>query len=140
MREIKYIVFHCTATSQQTNIASIKNYWRNVLKWKNNGYHILIDAGGNAHQLTFLNEIANGVAGYNKHSIHVAYIGGVDKQGKAMDNRTMAQKAMMLQVYKRLKKQYPDAVAKGHRDFPGVKKDCPSFDVKLWLKQFGLNN
>ena len=28
----------------------------------------------------------------------------------------------------------PDAEILGHRDLPNVHKDCPSFDVKRWLK------
>jgi len=28
-----------------------------------------------------------------------------------------------------LKEDYPDARVVGHRDLPGVKKDCPCFDV-----------
>lgn len=27
----------------------------------------------------------------------------------------------------------------GHRDFPGVKKECPSFDVRTWLKTVDLD-
>jgi hypothetical protein len=27
---------------------------------------------------------------------------------------------------------YPQAEVLGHRDIPGVKKDCPSFNVKEW--------
>jgi N-acetylmuramoyl-L-alanine amidase len=30
----------------------------------------------------------------------------------------------------RLKQQYPQAQIQGHRDFPFVKKACPSFDAR----------
>ena len=46
MREIKYIVIHCTATPQDTKIQSIISYWSKVLGWKNNGYHFIIDKNG----------------------------------------------------------------------------------------------
>jgi len=43
-----------------------------------------------------------------------------------------------MEIVKELKEQFPKAIICGHRDFAGVKKDCPSFDVKKWLKEVGL--
>lgn len=80
----------------------------------------------------------NGVAGHNATSIHISYIGGVDKNNKPVDNRTIGQRITMLQLLKVLKEDYPTAVICGHRDFAGVKKACPSFDVATWLKTVGL--
>lgn len=134
MRTIKYIVLHCTATPQNTTIESIKNYWKNVLKWKNPGYHYMIKANGEVVNTLPIDQIANGVAGYNTPSIHISYIGGVDAKGQPLDNRTQAQKESQIQLLKALKQKFPNAIIKGHRDFPGVKKACPSFDVKTWLK------
>lgn len=76
--------------------------------------------------------------GYNANSIHISYIGGVDANGKAVDNRTEAQKRTQIRLLKRLKKQFPTAIILGHRDFPGVIKECPSFDVKEWIKTFDI--
>ena len=128
MREIKYIVVHCTATPQNTSVESIKRYWRENLKWSNVGYHRLIDASGKIHILSEYNKPTNGVAGYNANSIHISYIGGVNGK-KAVDNRTEAQKATMLELLKELKRLYPNAKIQGHRDFPNVKKACPSFNA-----------
>lgn len=130
MREIKYIVLHCTATPQNTTIESIRNYWKNVLKWKNVGYHFIIDRAGNFTKLADLKTITNGVKGYNKNSIHIAYIGGIDDKGRAIDNRTIGQKYQILYLLRRLKTAYPLAKIMGHRDFPNVKKACPCFDAK----------
>lgn len=130
MRPIKYIVIHCTATDQNAKIESIINYWRKVLKWKNNGYHYVIDQHGNHTKLTPLDQIANGVKNYNKYSVHLAYIGGVDKFGNAIDNRTLQQKEKLLYLIRQLKRENPNAIIQGHRDFPAVKKDCPCFDAK----------
>jgi N-acetylmuramoyl-L-alanine amidase len=74
------------------------------------------------------------VAGHNANSIHVSYIGGVDSKGKALDTRTLEQKSSMLLLLRKLRLKYPDAVICGHRDFPGVKKDCPSFDARKEYK------
>lgn len=129
MRTIKYIVIHCTATSQDAKVEGIINYWRKVLKWKNNGYHYMIDKNGNHTKITELNQIANGVKNYNKYSIHISYIGGIDSKGNAIDNRTIQQKDKLLYLCRELKRQFPNAIIKGHRDFPNVKKDCPCFNA-----------
>lgn len=139
MRDVKYIVLHCTATPQTTTVESIQNYWRNDLGWKNPGYHYIIKSDGEIVNLLPIDKIANGVKGYNSVSIHIAYIGGVEKMhGKAIDNRTEAQKKSQIRLIRILNAKYPDAEIKGHRDFPKVNKDCPSFDVKTWLKTVGL--
>lgn len=125
---------HCTATPQNTTIDSIKNYWKNVLGWKNPGYHYMIKASGEIVNTFPIDQVSNGVAGYNTPSIHIAYIGGVDAKNKAIDNRTPAQITSQIQILKELKAKFPNAEIKGHRDFPKVKKDCPCFDVRTWLK------
>lgn len=130
MRQIKYIVLHCTATQPRTSVTAITNYWKNTLKWRSPGYHYLIDSTGYEHDLLSEDKIANGVAGYNAVSIHVSYIGGIDKKGKPMDTRTPQQKDALRSRLHALKTRYPDAIIQGHRDFPGVKKACPSFDAK----------
>jgi N-acetylmuramoyl-L-alanine amidase len=129
MRNITHIVVHCTATPQTTTVASIQRYWRENLKWKSPGYHFLIEANGTIHNLQPINLPSNGVAGHNANSIHVSYIGGVNGQ-KAVDNRTEAQKTALLTILTDLKKQFPNAIIQGHRDFPKVAKTCPSFDAK----------
>lgn len=135
-RNIKFIVVHCTATPTNTSIESIKSYWKNNLKWQNNGYHYIIQRDGTVVQITDELKIANGVAGYNTASIHLSYIGGVDKNDKPLDNRTPAQKEAMFNLIIKLSNKYPQAEIKGHRDFPNVHKACPSFDVKQWLKNY----
>jgi N-acetylmuramoyl-L-alanine amidase len=130
MREIKYLVVHCTATPQNAKVDNIKRYWRENLKWKSSGYHKIIDKDGNVTTLANDNEICNGVAGYNKVSLHVSYIGGVGISGKGLDNRTEQQKEALLEVLKEWRLKYPKAIIQGHKDFPNVTKECPSFDAK----------
>ena len=130
MREIKYLAVHCTATPQTATVSSIQSYWRNVLKWKMPGYHFIIKPDGEVVQLLEIEKVSNGVKGFNSVSINISYIGGVDGQNKPIDNRTPAQKKALLDLLKKLKKQFPKAVIQGHRDFPEVKKACPSFNAK----------
>jgi N-acetylmuramoyl-L-alanine amidase len=135
-RNIKYIVVHCTATQPDATIDAIKHYWKEKLGWHNNGYHYIIKRDGVVENITHEAMIANGVAGFNTASIHLSYIGGVDKNNKPIDNRTDAQKEAMFNLIVNLSHKYPQAEIKGHRDFPNVHKDCPSFDVKNWLKNY----
>jgi N-acetylmuramoyl-L-alanine amidase len=138
MRKIDFIVLHCTATPQDAKITSILNYWKNTLKWKNVGYHYIIEMDGKITQLAEESQVTNGVAGFNSNSIHISYIGGINLKGKPLDTRTPDQKYAMEVLVHKLKKKYPTAIVQGHRDFPKVAKACPSFDVKEWLKTINL--
>lgn len=131
MREIKYIVIHCTATPLNTTLQSIQNHWRNVLGWKSPGYHLLIAANGMIHELQPLEKPANGVRGYNAHSIHVSTIGG-----HKVDDRTAAQKDKLWFTIKALKAMYPNAEILGHRDFHNVAKSCPRYNAKEWFDTY----
>lgn len=136
-RKIKYIVIHCTATPPGTTIDSIKRYWKEVRGWGDTpGYHFLIERSGNVVQLLDEKKNSNGVYGHNAESINIAYMGGIDKDGKPQDNRTEAQKHAMFDKIIELTEKYPGALVLGHRDFPGVKKACPSFDVRKWLSEY----
>lgn len=126
MRNIKYLVAHCTATTKKTTIESIKKYWKDVNGWKQVGYHFIIKPNGVIVQLAPIEEITNGVKGFNSESIHISYIGGLK-----IDDRTDAQKASMLKLFKHHKELFPKAQILGHRDFPNVKKACPQFNAKI---------
>jgi N-acetylmuramoyl-L-alanine amidase len=131
-RPIKYIAIHCTATPQTATVASIQRYWKDSLGWSSPGYHFLIEPNGNTHQLLDFNGVANGVKGFNKESVHISYIGGVNKNGTPVDNRTDAQKKAILECINCIIDWSDNKclIIQGHRDFPNVKKACPSFDAK----------
>lgn len=136
MRIIRYIVVHCTASTPDATTEDIKRYWKEQLGWKNPGYHYLILRDGEIIELQDEAKIANGASGYNQISIHISYIGGIDKSGKPFDNRTNLQKHAMFDKLIELTEKYPGAKIVGHRDLPGVKKACPSFDVTAWLRGY----
>ena len=71
--------------------------------------------------------------------IAVAYEGGLDKNGHPADTRTEAQKITLEELLYSLAQDYPDATILGHRDLPGVKKECPCFDTKAWLKEIDFH-
>ncbi|MFK7113367.1 N-acetylmuramoyl-L-alanine amidase [Flavobacterium oreochromis] len=130
MRTIKYIAVHCTATAQTATIDKIQTYWREHLGWQSPGYHFIVKPNGEAVNLLSVDKVSNGVKGFNHETINISYIGGVDAKGNPFDNRTKEQKATLLKLLKDLKKQFPNAIIQGHRDFPNVKKACPSFNAK----------
>lgn len=144
-RTIKYIVLHCTATTQETSVKNILNYWQKHLKWKRPGYHYIVMPDGSIECLALPEELTNGVKGYNNCSIHVAWLGGIVKEGQkwvAADNRTWEQKCAMTRLLRKLHSEYPKAVLKGHRDLsPDLNGDgkiepyewvkaCPCFDAQ----------
>lgn len=130
MRDIKYIAVHCTAGPATQTTKAIKDYWKNNLGWKSVGYHYLINADGTIEQLAQESEVTNGVAGFNSVIVNISYKGGVDSNNKPKDTRTPQQKESILKLLKELKKRYPKAIIQGHKDFPNVKKACPSFEAK----------
>ncbi len=142
MRKITHIAVHCTATQQKTtSIASLKAHW-SALGWKKPGYHYVVMPSGKVEQLLDESQVSNGVQGYNSCLINVAYVGGIDNNGKAVDNRTEAQKAALYFLLEQLRFRYPQAVIQGHRDFsPDLNQDgkitsnefikqCPCFDAR----------
>ena len=131
-RNVNRLVFHCTATKQSATVKAIVNYWENNLGWKNPGYHIIVKPDGSWTQLLDFNGVSNGVAGINSTSIHISYIGGIDDNGKAFDNRTKEQELIFETVYRTFKNKMPDITYHGHYEFS--KKSCPSFNVKNWLE------
>jgi len=135
-RNIKYIVVHCTATPPEAKVENIVRYWKEQLGWKNPGYHYIIKRNGEIVSLLSEDLVSNGVKNYNQQSVHISYIGGIDKNNKPVDNRTPEQKTALFNKLVALSEKYPEAEIKGHRDFPGVIKACPSFDVRTWLKEY----
>lgn len=145
MRSIKRIFVHCTAGSQRQKIADLQAEFKRK-GWKHPGYHYVIQADGTITQLLGEQFVSNGVKGYNSTAVNVAYMGGIDAQGKAVDNRTPEQKASLVKLLKELKGRYPKAEILGHRDISpdtngnGIVdpweriKECPCFDAKVEYK------
>lgn len=140
MRKIERIFVHCTAGSQKQSVKDLLAEFKKK-GWKNPGYHYFIEADGNIVSLLRESAISNGVQGYNSTSINVAYAGGIDSKGKAVDNRTEAQKSSLIKLLTELKDRYPEAKIMGHRDISPDKnkngivdpweriKECPCFDA-----------
>lgn len=152
MAKLKYLVLHCTATPEGREVSSddIRAWHTNPVSkggrgWSQVGYTDLIHLNGEVERLVDNNEdanvepweITNGAKGYNSISRHVVYVGGVVADGKTTkDTRTKAQKAAMEAYVKEFHKRHPNVRIIGHREVAA--KDCPSFDVQVWLKEIGV--
>lgn len=160
MRLINYIVLHCTAGPQNQKTEDIRAFWKKK-GWTKPGYHHEINADGSIETLLPIEEIANGVKGFNAHSIHISYKGGVypldhgtpiEMRGKTVDNRTDAQKESQRLLIEKYSKMFPAAIIQGHRDFSVDKnrdgiiepnewmKTCPSFSVAAWLREINFKS
>lgn len=132
----KYLVVHCSATQ---NVSSFT--WKTIDQmhrqqgWLGIGYHFVIRTDGTIQRGRPLESIGSHVKGYNNCSVGICLIGGVDSKGKSVDNFTEEQKESLKCLLDYLRGYYKDEVTVlGHRDFAGVNKDCPCFDVKGWYK------
>lgn len=150
MNKINSIVIHCSATKEGVDYR-VKDIdkWHRERGFQMIGYHYVIDLDGTVElgrPLSMNGAHCNtaGLSGesYNKHSIGICYVGGLDRNGKAKDTRTDAQKAALRTLVARLREKYPIKEVIGHRDASPDRngdgkitpdeyiKLCPCFDVK----------
>lgn len=131
-RTIHYLVIHCSATPEgRAHTAKDIDLWHKQRGFTEIGYNYVILLDGTIELGRDVDKIPAHVEGYNKDSIGICYIGGVDKNTlQPKDTRTLFQKEALIKLLKELRKLYPDAEIQGHRDFAGVKKACPCFNAK----------
>ena len=140
MRKIEQLVVHCSANSANSTLraAGIRKYHMEKKGWSDIGYHYVIPRDGKLEEGRDIDTMGAGVAGFNKHSLHICLVGGLDAEGKPENNFTDAQMKTLRGLLTDLQRKiyarsgiWPAVV--GHRDFPGVKKACPCFDVIPWF-------
>ncbi len=136
IREVKYIVIHCAATRPDLDVGAKEiRQWHLARKWDDIGYHKVIRRDGTIEDGRPEHVAGAHAAGFNKVSVAVCLVGGVDKDNKPEDNFMPAQKKSLQELIGHWIEKYPDAEVLGHRDLKGVKKACPSFDVTSWFKE-----
>ena len=135
MRKITHIVIHCSATPEGKDFdAADIDRMHKQRGWAGIGYHYVVKLDGTVEMGRPLEKVGAHVAGHNANSVGIVYIGGVAKDGKtAKDTRTPAQKTALRTIVAEMRRRFPEAKVLGHRDFPGVAKACPSFDVRTQL-------
>lgn len=128
-----FVVVHCSATPPSMDIGRDEiDDWHRQRGWAGIGYHYVIRRNGDVEIGRPVNMMGSHVRGYNAESVAVCWVGGVDADGVPEDNRTEMQKLSLRAIVAMLMATYPEATLRGHRDFPGVLKACPSFDVEEW--------
>ena len=134
MLPIRHLTLHCAATPEGRNVSAsaIRNI--GVERFGQPSYHWVVELDGTAHRLLRDDQKGAHVGGKNTGNIGICYVGGMDAgMKKAKDTRTPQQRATLLRLIKEYIAKYPGITVRGHRDWPNVRKDCPSFDVKAWL-------
>ena len=138
--KIDYIVLHCAATppSMDVGVKEIRR-WHTDEKpkgngWADIGYHFVIKRNGHVQVGRPLIWQGAHVYGYNRNSIAICLVGGSAENGRSEDNFTRFQKDAAFKLVQTLLYKHQSARLMGHRDFPGVRKECPSFDVHAWFR------
>ena len=149
-KDIDAIIIHCSATREGQDVrAADIDKWHKERGFAMIGYNYVIDLDGTVElgrPLTrdgaHCNTAGTSGKAYNKHSIGICYVGGLDKYGRAKDTRTPAQKRALAALVYRLLAEYPITDVLGHRDASPDRngdgtvtsnewiKECPCFDAR----------
>lgn len=130
MRKITEIIVHCTATPEGRDVSvnTIRRWHVSDNGWSDIGYHYVIALDGTVNTGRPLERPGAHCAGHNARSIGVCYVGGLAPDGHTpRDTRTPSQRRALLTLLRELKKKYPGAAIRGHRDYSY--KACPCFDA-----------
>lgn len=134
MLPIRFLTIHCAATPEGRDVSPETIEVWDKAKFGQKSYHWIVTLDGAMHRRMGDDIKGAHTGGHNTGNIGVCYVGGMDKQMKQpKDTRTAAQKSAMLSLVRTYRARYPGIIVRGHRDWPGVKKACPSFDVAAWL-------
>ena len=140
---IDAIVIHCTASKagQDLRAADIDKQHQER-GFAMIGYNYVVDLDGTVEDgrpLTRDGAHCNtaGLSGksYNKHSIGIVYVGGLDENGKPADTRTPEQKQALANLVYRLINEYPIVEVIGHRDASPDKNGNGKIERNEWIKQ-----
>jgi N-acetylmuramoyl-L-alanine amidase len=141
MLPARFLTIHCAATPEGRDVkAATISAW-DIAKFGQVSYHHVVELDGTAVQTLPDDKRGAHVGGKNTGNIGICYVGGMDaKMAKPKDTRTAAQKATLRRLVTEYQAKYPGIIVRGHREWPGVAKACPSFDVQAWLKAEGLTS
>lgn len=142
MRPLNEIIVHCTATRAEwwadkktsEKVAEVKAWHVRDRKWKDIGYHYLIDRDGTVATGRPLEQVGAHVAGRNTGTIGISLFGGHGSAAtdRFSDNFTAEQNKALRELIAKLKKKYPTIkIISGHNQY--ANKACPGFNVPAWL-------
>jgi N-acetyl-anhydromuramyl-L-alanine amidase AmpD len=141
MRPITEIIIHCTATKPDwmagkptaDKVAEVRRWHVEERKWKDIGYHYLIDRYGAIVEGRPVEQVGAHVQGHNIGSIGICLIGGFggSADDKFTDHFTLEQDTALRVLLAKLKAQFAVTKVTGHNEYAA--KACPSFRVSRWL-------
>lgn len=135
---VKFLTIHCAATPEGRHVTAEQLTSWGKARFGQTSYHWVVELDGKRVRTLRDDQMGAHVGRANSGNIGICYIGGMDKQMRnAKDTRTDAQKASLLTLVRTYKARYPGIIIRGHRDWPGTKKACPSFAVAEWLAETG---
>ena len=131
---VKYLTIHCAATPEGRHVSADTISKWDQAKFGQTSYHWVVELDGKAVRTLRDDQKGAHVGGANSNNIGICYVGGCDKAMHPKDTRTPEQKRALRTLIRTYQDRYPGSIVMGHRNWPGVKKACPSFDVTAWLK------
>ena len=150
MRAITGIVIHgaWTKPGVDSDVKEIRS-WHRDRGFSDIGYHYVIRRDGTLEEGRPIEKAGAHVKGHNQDTIGVCLVGGRDDEGQHTRgleefakqevlwefNYTMAQMETLRTIVKKLQAEHRVADVRGHRDYPGVTKRCPGFDVRAYFSE-----
>lgn len=139
---VEEVVVHCSATpaswyagkTAAEKVAEIRRWHVQDRKWRDIGYHWIVDRDGTVLPGRAETVIGAGVEGHNRGVIHVCLIGGGGSSATDAFERnfTAAQGSALRKVLASIRLRTPVRRVSGHNEWAA--KACPGFNVPKWLE------
>lgn len=153
MRDVNAIVVHgaWTKPGVDVGVEEIRE-WHRDRGFSDIGYHYVIRRDGTVEEGRSIKKPGAHVKGHNSDTIGICLVGGRDDEGHHTDgleelakqeilwqfNYSRRQMFALDELVLKLEAELGGPVKKtGHRDFPGVAKRCPGFDVAAYFNGRG---
>ena len=147
-RPVDKVVVHSSATppSMDVGVREI-GLWHRYRGFNEVGYNFVIRRNGVIELGRDLEKTPAHVRGYNRTSVGICLIGGIDEEGQAENNFTDEQFKSLRSFLNGIFFFHPELELFGHRDLSPDKngdgvisedeymKECPSFDVNQWYER-----
>ena len=135
-RNIKYIVVHSTGTRRYEKVNDLLEKWKPKGKSIFPPFHYLIEPSGKPYHILDNAIPANDKTPQNNVCIHVAYIGGLERDGSFSYTLNKRQANGLNNLLVVLGTNYRFAEIVSPKDLGNVPENTPCFDVKKWLKGY----
>ncbi|MDA9114023.1 N-acetylmuramoyl-L-alanine amidase [Alphaproteobacteria bacterium] len=130
--KIYYIVIHCSDTPDTSNLSASDIHKMHLgFGWDGIGYHNVILRNGKVESGRPTYWVGAHTYGYNQNSLGICLIG--------RNQFTVQQFESLKNLIVELKREYPIAKIKGHRDMIDTQKTCPNFNVAEWLIKVNIS-